>query len=247
MIEFSRTLARQFRAVLRRSLMEAEPRGPWPVVVCRADRRGLSLEALQGDLAVRHRQEGVYPPEVINFPGGLLAEMEGRSDVPVALEAVEGGKGRAHWSEGAVPRAVEFDMAAPDTLADVAGDAEGCTRSVGRHPGGAGRGGTVHRQRSGPVCRQLRPAAGSRRTGRGHGWPAVARPGWLHLPVGRERAGSAAADPRSSGPALGGAGAHWAAARTWSCWKPDRGPSCCGSTRTNAFRRSSRSFPPCRP
>ena len=116
MIEFSRALARQFRAVLRRSLMEADPRGSWPVIVCRADRRGLALEASQGDLAVRHRQEGTFTPEVINFPGGLLAEMEGRGDVPIVLEAGEAAKGRARWSDGAVPRAVEFDMAASDTL-----------------------------------------------------------------------------------------------------------------------------------
>jgi hypothetical protein len=115
-LEFSRALARQFRAVLRRSLMEADPRGPWPVIVCRADRRGLSLEAQHGDLAVRYRRESAFTPEVLNFPGGLLAEMEGRGEVPVALEAVAGGKGHAHWSDGAVPRAVEFDMASPDKL-----------------------------------------------------------------------------------------------------------------------------------
>jgi hypothetical protein len=74
------------------------------------------LEACHGDLAVRHRQEGSFPSEVVSFPGSLLAEMEGREDAPVVLEAVTASKGRARWSDGAVPRAVEFDMAAVDTL-----------------------------------------------------------------------------------------------------------------------------------
>jgi hypothetical protein len=74
------------------------------------------LEAYQGDLAVRHRQESNLVEETINFPGGLLAEMEGRQDDSVALEIVEPTNGRARWSDGAVPRVVEFDMAEADKL-----------------------------------------------------------------------------------------------------------------------------------
>jgi hypothetical protein len=116
MIEVSRVLLRRFRAVVRRSLMDTDPRGIWPVVVCRADGQGLSMEAHHGDLAVRHRQHGNLVEQTINFPGGLLTELQGRSDQPVALDVIDSTKGKATWLDGAVPRAVEFDMVAPDTL-----------------------------------------------------------------------------------------------------------------------------------
>ena len=60
--------------------MDADPRGPWPVVVCRAGPGGLTLEARGVDVAVRYHRDGPLPPEVVAFPGGLLAELEGRAD-----------------------------------------------------------------------------------------------------------------------------------------------------------------------
>ena len=116
MFEVSRALLRQFRSVVRRSLLDTDRRGPWPVVFCRADRRGLSLEAFQDEIAVRHRQPGNYPAEMTAFPGGLLAEMESRGAEPVTLEVTEPRKGRARWSDGAVPRAVDFDATIPDKV-----------------------------------------------------------------------------------------------------------------------------------
>ena len=58
MIEIPRALARQFRAVLRRSLLDQDPRGPWPLILCRAGEGGLVLQACQGDLALRYQLEG---------------------------------------------------------------------------------------------------------------------------------------------------------------------------------------------
>jgi hypothetical protein len=113
-IELSRALLRQFRAVVRRALLDTDRRGPWPVVICRADQRGLSLEAFQGEVAVRHQQPGSHPPEVIAFPGAMLADMEGRGAEPVVLELIEPGKGRARWADGAVPRVMGFEAALPD-------------------------------------------------------------------------------------------------------------------------------------
>jgi hypothetical protein len=73
-------------------------------------------EAFQDEVAVRHWQPGNYPAEVIAFPGGLLAEMEGRGGEPVTLEATEPGQGRARWSAGAVPRVVDFHATLPDKI-----------------------------------------------------------------------------------------------------------------------------------
>jgi hypothetical protein len=58
MIEIPRCLARQFRAALRRSAPAGEPRGPWPLLLCRTGRNGLTLHAGSGDVAVRHHAQG---------------------------------------------------------------------------------------------------------------------------------------------------------------------------------------------
>jgi hypothetical protein len=115
-LEISRCLARQLRAVLRRSVVEQDPRGEWPLLVCRAGARGLLLQAHRGDLAVRYQEPGERPTAGLAFRASLLAEFKGRRGDPVALEPTGPGKGRARWDEGGVPRTVEFDTLAPDTV-----------------------------------------------------------------------------------------------------------------------------------
>jgi hypothetical protein len=58
LIEVPQALARRFRAVLRQSLMAEGPRGLWPLLLARADCEGLTLQARQGDQALRYSQPG---------------------------------------------------------------------------------------------------------------------------------------------------------------------------------------------
>jgi hypothetical protein len=116
MIEISRALARQFRAVLRRLLADQETRGPWPPVLCRVGRDGLILDAVLGEPAVRYQASGAHSPETLAFPETLLAECEGRTDSPVTLEPLAPGKGRASWTEGGKPREREFEIPSPERL-----------------------------------------------------------------------------------------------------------------------------------
>src|SRR5260370_42156325 len=95
LIELPRALARRFRAVLRQSLLAEGPRGPWPLLVARANREGLTLQAQQGDLALRYSQQEVTGEDSIAFRGELLAQFEGRNADPVLLEQGAFGKGRA--------------------------------------------------------------------------------------------------------------------------------------------------------
>ena len=91
MIVFPRVLARLFRGVLRRSLMDQGPRSPWPTVLCRAGKDGLVLQASQGDVSVRYHVGGACPAYAIAFGASALAEFEGRRDDPVQLEQVSSG------------------------------------------------------------------------------------------------------------------------------------------------------------
>jgi hypothetical protein len=115
-IEISRALAYRFRAVLRRSLMNDNARAPLPIVQCRANDAGLTLEARHGEVAVRYQVDGAYPADTIAFRGALLNEMEGRTDTPVVLELIESAKGQARWTERGVPRVVEFEPVAADAV-----------------------------------------------------------------------------------------------------------------------------------
>jgi hypothetical protein len=115
MIALPRALARQFRAVLRRSLLDQEPRGSWPLLLCRAGKDGLVLQACQGDVAVRYHLQGACPPEAIAFRASVLAEFEGRRDDPVELEQVAFGKGQARWTDGGVPRVIDLETVVPDS------------------------------------------------------------------------------------------------------------------------------------
>jgi hypothetical protein len=114
-IEIPRGLARQFRAVLRRCLAGREPRGAGPLLLCRAGRHGLTLQACLGEVALCHDAAGQRPPDALAFRAAVLAAFEGRSEEPVALEQVSPGKGRARWSDGGVPRLIEFDTVTPDS------------------------------------------------------------------------------------------------------------------------------------
>src|SRR5262249_58813050 len=102
-IELPRSLARRFRAVLRRSLQDLEQRNLWPLLLCRADERGLTLEAVCPDFALRYQQPGPRPPDILVFRSSALAEVEGRTDAPAELDRVDPQAARARFAEGCHP------------------------------------------------------------------------------------------------------------------------------------------------
>jgi hypothetical protein len=118
-ISVPRSLARRFRAVLRRCLTDQQPRGSWPLLLCRSGDKGLVLQACLGDLALRYRLDGARPEESIAFRADALAEFEGRRDDTVELEQVSFGKGQARWSEGDEPRVVDLETVAPESVPEI--------------------------------------------------------------------------------------------------------------------------------
>jgi hypothetical protein len=116
MIEIPRSLARQFRAVLRRCLAAQESRGPWPLVLCQADRHGLTLRARRGDVAVCCRLPGARPDGALAFRASVLAEFEGSAPGPVILESAAPGEGRARWDEGGERKELELEAATTDSV-----------------------------------------------------------------------------------------------------------------------------------
>jgi len=112
MIELPRDVARLFRAVLRKSVLVAEPRTSCPSILLQTGKQGLTLSCQQGDVALRYHTPSNLPTEAIALPFTLLADLEGRGSGTVQLEQISPVKGRVCWSEGTV----SFDTATPDSL-----------------------------------------------------------------------------------------------------------------------------------
>jgi hypothetical protein len=115
LIEIPRSTLKQFRAVLRKSVLATGPRGPCPLVVCRTNRKGLSLSCQQEDVALRHLTQGSFPGVSMGLPGSLLAELEGGSGT-VKLEQVSPGKGQASWHDRSGPHVLDFEIPEPSSL-----------------------------------------------------------------------------------------------------------------------------------
>src|SRR5262249_4325450 len=91
-IEMTRRLARQLRAVLRKAVPSGAGRVPRPPLVLHADREGLRVRAHQRDIAVEYQQPGSSPDETLALPGQVLDDLEGARDAVVRLEKIsEGG------------------------------------------------------------------------------------------------------------------------------------------------------------
>ncbi len=116
MIELTRSLARAFRTVLRRSLMEQGQRHSWPLLLCKAGEGGLAIQSVQGEMALQFHLGGARPPELMAFRAHALAEFEGRTEAPVGLEHVAEGKGRARWDDAGVPRVLDIDTVTTDSV-----------------------------------------------------------------------------------------------------------------------------------
>jgi len=111
-IELPREVARLFRAVLRKSVLAAEPRSSCPLILLQSGKQGLTLSCQQGDVGLRYHTPGSLATDAIALPFTLLADLEGRGSGTVQLEQISPVKGRVCWSEGTV----SFDTATPDSL-----------------------------------------------------------------------------------------------------------------------------------
>jgi hypothetical protein len=108
MIEIPRRLLRQFRSVLRTFVGRGRSVA-WPVIVCKAGRHGLTLEARHDELAVRYHVPRPFPEDTLAFNSAVLTELEGNNGELVTLEQTEAGRGVGRWLEKGECRTVEFE------------------------------------------------------------------------------------------------------------------------------------------
>ena len=91
MIQIPRLLARQVRAVLRKSARPRSSRDFRPPITLRAATDGLRIQSYDGDVAVEHHVSGTYPQETIILPADALDDFEGSKAEPVTLTSDDQG------------------------------------------------------------------------------------------------------------------------------------------------------------
>jgi hypothetical protein len=115
MIEFSRGLARRFRAVLRKcAALHGRREVPEPVIFS-AERDGLRIQSRTSQAVLEFFQPGTFEPGMIAVPGEILADVEGKQDAPVRLVENESG-GLALWQDQVVPRSRQYDAVKAERL-----------------------------------------------------------------------------------------------------------------------------------
>ncbi len=116
MISFSRSLARQFRAVARRAGLSAR-RGSFVRLVTTADT--LSVLVANHRVAVEYRASGGFMAADVTVPLQLFADCEGKSSDLVTIQPGEPGHIVATWEAGGVPQHRDYacvDETAQPTL-----------------------------------------------------------------------------------------------------------------------------------
>lgn len=112
MIEIRRSLARQFRAVLRKSVLAGVAKGMPQPVILQTNRDGLRIRAQQPTVAIEYHLPEARPIESLSIPAQAMDDFEGKKDAVVALERTAPKIVQARWEDAGVPQVKDYD--APD-------------------------------------------------------------------------------------------------------------------------------------
>ncbi len=119
MIQVSRSIIRQFRTAMKKSVALHCPKGSNPPVVMRTDANGLTIHAQHNNVALAVHTDGLFTAERIVVPARALEEFEGREQSNVELAYTTSSKVLARWTDRGVPCAVEYELATTDTATEL--------------------------------------------------------------------------------------------------------------------------------
>ena len=117
MIVLERHVAQLFRAALRRCVDAPSTRADRVPVLLRHGKNGLMMHARQEEFAVMYSQPGPEGKEVLAFPASSLGLIEGKSQEPIELVAIEPGKAAARWVDKGVHLEIDFPVIESDKVA----------------------------------------------------------------------------------------------------------------------------------
>ena len=119
MIIITRRQARRLRAVFRRSVLGIVHRGSIAPLVFKAEGSQLRAQYRYGGLAVEHALDAdARGSGAVALPVDALADIEGKDDSSVVLEAIEPDRTVVRWTDRGIPQTREYTVPALDALAD---------------------------------------------------------------------------------------------------------------------------------
>jgi len=113
LITFTRALARQLRAVLRKSVFAKTPKSLWPPIALQTDRDGLRIRAWGLDVAAEYHHTGTFAPERLFVPLEALDDLADRADTPVTLESTVAATVQVRWDDRGVPQVRDYQTPVP--------------------------------------------------------------------------------------------------------------------------------------
>jgi hypothetical protein len=114
LIEFSRSLARMFRAVMKKTAPNGNRRDLPTTVGIRTDRNGLSVVAANSSIALEYHSAGSFANEEIALPADALGDFEAKKESPVRIELNQGTV-VASWQDK-VPQVRQYQPATMPSL-----------------------------------------------------------------------------------------------------------------------------------
>jgi len=113
MITLTRRQARRLRGVFRRAALGIAHRGPVPPIVLAVEGDRVLATYRHGSLAVEHAELCQHPSSgSVTLPLDALADIEGKDDAIVALEAAAPDRTFARWTDRGIPQAKEYAVPA---------------------------------------------------------------------------------------------------------------------------------------
>ena len=116
MIEITRALARQLRAVLRKAAPLDSARSYRPSLALHAGPEGLQIRCHHAEVAAELHVPGPRPVDVIVLPHAALDGLEARQETLVTLAAKDANVVQARWDDAGTPQSRDFGTVSFDRL-----------------------------------------------------------------------------------------------------------------------------------
>ena len=118
MITLTRRQAHRLRTIFRRSVLGIGHRGSIAPLVLHAEGTQLRAQYRYAGLAVDHTFDvDAHGSDSIALPLDALADIEGRDESPVTLEAAAPDRTVVHWTDRGIPQTRDYTVPALDALA----------------------------------------------------------------------------------------------------------------------------------
>jgi hypothetical protein len=114
MLQFSRSLAHQLRAVFRK--LASRSTANIAKVSFTASSKGLQIRLHRAEILGEYQQEGEYSPAEFIISLQTLADFEGRNGDQVTFETADAGIVQARWEDDGVPQVKSYEAEEPAKL-----------------------------------------------------------------------------------------------------------------------------------